>query len=332
MGPEADVDVIGFGALNMDVIYSVPSVEEAGLSPGSEVIGDAGSMDRLCARLEELGGPPVSLSAGGSAANTVHALHRMGLLTGYMGAVGDDDAAGPLSEGLGNVMYLGLVRRGRSGRTVIAVGPDGDRSIVVFPNSNDDLGPADVDHLLLARARMVHLSSFVGDLPLEAQVEAVRRLPKDVTVSLDPGALYALRGVGRIGPMLERVDVLMPAEGELLMLTGAPDRRSAVDALMDMGVGTVVCKLGTRGIYTYWPEGEYHLEAQPVKVTGDSVGAGDVADAGFLAGTLAGLGPVESTMLAHMAAVESLAGHGRDAYPDRDLLRTFLEEARARGR
>jgi len=332
LGPEADVDVIGFGALNLDVIYSVPSVEEAGLSPGSEVMGDEGSMDRLCARLEELGGPPASVSAGGSAANTVHALHRMGLPTGYVGAVGEDEAADRLSSGLGDGIYMGLVRRGRSGMTVIAVGPDGDRSIVVFPNANDDLSPADVDHLLLARARVVHLSAFAGDLPLGAQLEAVRRLPRDVTVTMDPGALYALRGVGQVGQLLERVDVLMPGEGELLMLTGAPDRRSAVDALMDMGVGTVMCKLGTRGIYTYWRDGEYHLEAQPVKVTGDSVGAGDVADAGFLAGMLAGLGPVDCTMLAHMSAVESLAGHGREAYPGREFLGSFLAEARARGR
>jgi ribokinase len=332
LGPEADVDVIGFGALNLDVIYRVGAVEEAGLSPGAEVIGEEGGMDALSARLEELGGPPVSVSAGGSAANTVHALRTMGVLTGYMGAVGNDEASGVLTEGLGDPMFLGLVSRGRSGRTVIAVGPDGDRSITVFPNVNDTLGPADVDHLLLARARIVHLSAFVGDLPLEAQVEAVRRLPKDITVSLDPGALYSLRGVEGTAPLLERADVVLPGEGELLLLTGAGDRHQAAEMLMDMGVGTVVVKMGSRGIHTYWSEGEYHLEARPVKVDGDSVGAGDVADAGYLAGMLARMPPADCTLLAHMCAVESLTGHGRDTYPDRSFLTTFLEEVKARGR
>jgi ribokinase len=289
-------------------------------------------MDRLTADLERLGGPPVSVSAGGSAANTVHALRRMGLLTGYVGAVGEDEAAGVLAEGLGDPMYLGLVRRGRSGRTVIAVGPDGDRSITVFPNVNDALAPGDVDHLLLARARIVHMSAFVGDSPLEAQVEAVRRLPRDVTVSLDPGALYALRGVEGIAPLLERADVVLPGEGELLMMTGARDRDEGAEMLMDMGAGTVVVKMGAQGIHTYWPEGEYQLFAEPVPVEGDSVGAGDVADAGYLAGMLASLGPTDCTMLAHMCAVESLEGHGRDTYPDRSFLASFLDEARARGR
>jgi ribokinase len=332
LGPEADVDVIGFGALNLDVIYRVTAVEEAGLFPGAEVFGDEGGMDALSARLEALGGPPVSVSAGGSAANTVHALRRMGLLTGYVGAVGDDEAAGVLADGLGDPMYLGLARRGRSGRTVIAVGPDGDRSITVFPNVNDTLAAAEVDHLLLARARIVHMSAFAGDPPLEAQVEAVRRLPRDVTVSLDPGALYALRGTDGIAPLLERADVVLPGEGELLMMTGARDRDEGADMLMDMGAGTVVVKMGPQGMHTYWSDGEYQLFAEPVGVEGDSVGAGDVANAGFLAGMLARLGPVDSTMLAHMCAVESLAGHGRETYPDREFLTTFMDEMRARGR
>ena len=328
MGPEADVDVIGFGALNLDVIHRVVAVEAAGLTPGAEVIGEEGGMDALSARLEELGGPPVSVSAGGSAANTVHALRRMGLLTGYMGAVGEDEAAGELAEGLGDGMYMGLVRRGRSGRTLIAVGPDGDRSIVVFPGVNDTLSPPDVDHILLARARIVHLSAFVGDLPLEAQVEAMRRLPKDITVSLDPGALYSLRGREGIAPLLERADVVLPGEEELLLLTGAGDRSEGADMLMDMGVGTVVVKLGSRGMHTYWPEGEYHLDARPVAVAGDSEGAGAVADAAYLAS----IPPADCTLLAHMCAVESLAGHGRETYPDASFLTTYVDELRARGR
>ena len=326
MGPEADIDVVGFGALNLDVIFRVPSVEDAGLEPGAEVIGDEGALGALTSSLEGLGGPPANVSAGGSAANSVFALRRMGYLTGYVGAVGEDDAADVLSRGLGDPMYLGLVRRGSSGRTLIAVGPDGDRSITVFPNANDQLGPTDVDHLLLARARVVHLSAFVGDLPLEAQVEAVARLPKDIVVSLDPGALYSRRGARAIAPLLERADVVMPGEGELLDLTGEADRDSAAASLIDMGVGTVVCKLGPRGIHTYWGDGDHLLRADHVSVEGDSVGAGDVADAGYLAGMLEGLPPEECTVLAHVCAVESLRGLGRESYPDWTLLEGFLSK------
>jgi ribokinase len=324
MGPEADVDVIGFGALNLDVIYKVGSWDKVGIEPGVEVTGVEGEMDTLRASLEAMAGPPVTVCAGGSAANTIYALRRLGFHTGYVGAVGEDDAASRLVPGLGADMYMGLVRRGRSGRTVIAVGPDGDRSITVFPNVNDTLGPADVDHILIARTRVLHLSAFVGDLPLEAQVQTVSRLPKDITVTLDPGALYSDRGLEAIAPLIARADVVLPGEGELLRLTGSPDRHTAAEKLLEMGVGTVVCKLGTLGIHTYWADGEHFLHAQPVHVGGDSVGAGDVADAGFIAGLLNGLSPEDCTALAHACAVESLGGLGREAYPDGTILEGFL--------
>jgi ribokinase len=328
LGPEADIDVVGFGALNQDIIYRVGSWETSGLVPGTEVMGDEGEMDRLTATLEALGGPPVSVSPGGSAANTVHALRRMGFLTGFVGVVGEDEAAHMLAEGLGADLYLGLVRRGMSGRTIIAVGPDGDRSIVVFPNANDALGSADVDHILIARARICHLSSFVGDLPLEAQCEAMRRLPKDITVSLDPGALYAARGMEGIAPLLERADLVLPSEGELLTLTREEGIEVAAGRLLDMGVGTVVVKRGSRGIHTFWDGGDHELAVRPVEVAGDSVGAGDVADAGFLAGVLRGLPPEDCTLLAHDCAVESLGGHGRDSYPDGPWLERAIEARR----
>jgi ribokinase len=271
-----------------------------------------------------MGGPPVSISSGGSAANTIYALRRLGFHTGYVGAVGENEAAERLVEGLGASMYMGLAPRGLSGRTVIAVGPDGDRSITVFPNANDTFDPQDVDHILLARTRILHLSAFVGDLPLEAQVEAVRRLPKDILVSLDPGALYADRGIEGVAPLLERADIVLPGEGELLRLTGEGDRHRAADTLLDLGVGTVVCKLGPQGIHTYWHDDDFLLIARPVKVEGDSVGAGDVANAGYLAGVLNSLAHEECTALAHACAVESLRGYGRESYPDGTILEGYL--------
>jgi 2-dehydro-3-deoxygluconokinase len=135
-----------------------------------------------------------------------------------------------------------------------------------------------------------------------------------------------------LAPLLERADVVLPGEGELLMMTGARDRDEGAEMLMDVGVGTVVVKMGGQGMHTYWRDGEYHLFAQPVPVEGDSVGAGDVADAGYLAGVLARLEPRDCTLLAHMCAVESLEGHGREAYPGRSFLTEFLGEVRSRGR
>jgi len=332
MGPEADLDVVGFGALNLDVIYSVDSVEAAGLEPGTEIIGWSGDMRHFSHTLESHGGPPVSVTPGGSAANTIYALKRMGFLTGYRGAVGEGDIGDRLIEGLGDPADLGVVRRGSSGSTIIAVGPDGDRSIVVFPNANDTLTTHDVDHLLIAKARVLHLTSFVGNAPLEAQTEAVARIPRDIKVTLDPGELYADLGVDGIAPLLERADVVMPNMAELLKLTGQRTREMAADLLFDMGVKVVLCKMGAKGIKVYFRNGSSLSNVgnkYGLKVKGDTVGAGDVANAGYLAGMVLGLSQNGASHLADECAYASIGGIGREAYPDKAFLMDRLEFARA---
>ena len=332
MGPEADLDVVGFGALNLDIIYRVDSVEVAGLEPGREIFGWRGDMRQLSHILESHGGPPVSITPGGSAANTIYALRRMGFHTGYIGAIGEGEIGDRLIEGLGDPMDLGVVRRGSSGSTVIAVGPDGDRSIVVFPNANDTLTKRDVDHLLIARSRVLHLTSFVGNAPLEAQVEAVARLPQDIKVTLDPGELYAALGMDGIAPLLERADVVMPNMGELLKMTGQTTRERAADLLFDMGVDTVVCKMGAKGIVTYERKDSSFSnigKKHKAKVMGDTVGAGDVANAGYLAGMVSGLSHIGASHLADECAYASIGGHGREAYPDKAFLVDKLKYATA---
>lgn len=329
MGPEADLDVVGFGALNLDVIYRVDSVESAGLEPGAEIFGWSGDMRHFSHTLESHGGPPVSITPGGSAANTIYALRRMGFHTGYIGAVGEGEIGDRLIEGLGGPADLGVVRRGSSGSTIIAVGSDGDRSIIVFPNANDTLTTRDVDHLLIAKARVLHLTSFVGNAPLDAQVEAVARLPLDIKVTLDPGQLYADLGVDGIAPLLERADVVMPNMGELLKMTGQTNRERAADLLFDMGIEVVVCKMGAKGIKTYVRNGSSFTnigKKEKSKVLGDTVGAGDVANAGYLAGMVSGLSYIGASHLADECAFASIAGIGREAYPDKAF---FLEKLKS---
>ncbi len=318
--------MVGFGALNVDVIYRLDRMEDAGFEPGVETFGEPGELEEMMLRLQSAAGPPVTVCAGGSAANTVYALHRMGFATGFVGAVGEDPEAGMLLEGLGDPGDLAVLRRGASGTTVIAVGPDGDRGIAVFPNANDELRAGDVDASLLARARVVHLTAFVGDGAMEAQLRALEGLPEGTLVTLDPGDLYAERGMEALEPLLARASVVFPGEGELLALTGERDRVAAAARLIELGTDTVVCKLGPRGIHTFWEGDDHVLWAQPVVPVGDSVGAGDVAAAGYIAGLLRGLPRTACTALAHACAVESLSGYGREGYPDRGFLEGLLAD------
>jgi len=62
------IDVIGFGALNMDHLYRVKQIVLDGEVPIDHV----------------------TVTPGGSAANTIYGLAKLGVRTGFVGAIGDD--------------------------------------------------------------------------------------------------------------------------------------------------------------------------------------------------------------------------------------------------
>lgn len=166
--------------------------------------------DHECEALE-----PPTFAAGGSGANTSHWLSALGATVRVAGCVGDDADGKFLVDSLAGVgVDVALVEQvpGQpSGRTQNIVDGRGGRLLVVHPGANDHfsrLVPTDALVAASTGARVVHLSSFVDSASLRAQVDLVRRLDRDVVVSLVPGALYARLGLDRLGPLLDRTDVV----------------------------------------------------------------------------------------------------------------------------
>jgi len=84
----------------------------------------------------------------------------------------------------------------------------------------------------------------------------------------------------------------------------------------------VLCKRGEKGVYFLSRDEEFELPAQSVDVR-DNTGAGDVFDAGFLAGLRMGRPLRESASFATRIAAKSLTGYGRTRYPGREDPRFF---------
>jgi len=104
-------------------------------------------------------------------------------------------------------------------------------------------------------------------------------------VSLDPGALYARKGLAALESIVERTFVLMPNAGELELLTGIADYKRGAEAMLKKGVKVVAVKLGNRGCYVTDGKRGHNVEAFKVNVI-DTTGAGDAFCAGFLYGLI----------------------------------------------
>jgi len=312
--------VVGVGALNLDLFYEVEDLGELGLEAGREVCCGPHGFEELYRRAKEKG-RLVARSPGGSAANTIYALGRLGFSTGFVGKVGVDPEGDLVLEGMAGVDLSRVKREGRTGLCLVVLDSRRDRALVVEPNANDALLFEEIDLDYICRFRHLHMSSFVGEGPFKAQLRLVGELPEGVLLSLDPGELYARRGIEEVEPLLERSWAVFITEKELFDLTGRRSMDEGARELLRLGPRFVVCKRGAEGAVLFGREETVALSAREEVRVVDNTGAGDVFDAGFLAGVLRGLSPEGCLELAHKLAAKSLQGFGRQCYPTEEDLR-----------
>jgi len=294
-------DVVCFGAMNIDRLYRVNHISKA--DEESEILD-----------LEE--------SPGGSAANTSVGLARLGVKTGYIGKI----AAGRegqfllgafIKEAI-NTNGIIVSKTGRSGTVIGFVDQKGERALYVDPGVNDSLEFDEINLEYAAGADFLHLTSFAGDKPFEAQKRLVRTLP-DAKVTLDPGTIYARKGWAELKPLVRKCFAVFPSETELSLLT-CKDYREGAEVLLAEGVKVVGVKLGEKGCYVTDGEEDHLIGPYKVKVV-DSTGAGDAFCAGFLYGLLKGKTLRECGILGNFVASRVLRKMGaRNGLPRKEDL------------
>ncbi len=296
------IEVIGIGALNIDQIYSVARILSDGEAPVTEF----------------------SLSPGGSAANTIYGLAKLGVSGGFLGTLGDDEAGRMLLEDFRNVgVDTGQirVRKAKTGATLCLTDKRGQRAIYVSPGANSLLERDDIDLDYIKQAQILHLSSFVGERQLEIQKQLMDRIYPSVKVSFAPGSIYAARGLAALSPIIKRTHILFFNRKEIEELTGEDFQRGAKRCL-DEGCQIVAISLGkgitkgttTAACYLATGDREYMIEAKKTKrAPGDTIGAGDAFTAGVLFGLLREKNLEECGYLGELVAQFSVACSGARA-------------------
>lgn len=328
-------DVVGFGALNLDHLYAVPQLLQDG---GVEVTTS-------------------TVQAGGSAANTIYGLARLGLRCGFVGIVGDDGPGNIVLESFKEVgVDTGgiLVKPGvATGHTICITAGQGQKAIYIVPGANDLLDSYDLDLAYLGDTRYVHISSFVGKSAFRQQLRVVEQLPPGAKISLALDAIYARHGLHAMSGLLRRCALVFANVEELRELAGQ-DLCSAAHACLDTGCEAVVVTFGAGTQQEHGPSSHEPQDNTAAMVVAkrrggrgqetiahtipavrthhgeivDTVGAGDAFAAGFLFGLLSRrYGLAKSGALGHTAAGFSLTQLGaRKGLPtQQELLARYAE-------
>ncbi|MBI2860931.1 MAG: carbohydrate kinase family protein [Chloroflexi bacterium] len=303
-------DVIGLGALNVDHIYRVDCI----LHDGEAVVNEVVSLP------------------GGSAANTIYGLSRLGIKTGFIGAVADDDDGRLAIEDLRragvDTAWIEVKPQARTGAT-LCLSDSNARSIYVLPGANSLLTADDIDLRYINGARLLHLSSLVDEAQLDMLSGLMGRL-KTVKVSFAPGTLYTVKGLKALSPILARSTLLFVNEDEIRQLTGHGVEDGA-GLCLESGADMVVVTMAL-GAYIRDARDEYFVEAPARDLNvADTTGAGDAFAAGFLYGWLRGKGTEECGRLGHAVARLSITHLGaRQGLPNAEELEQHYRQLYAR--
>lgn len=306
------LDVVGIGNALVDVLAHQEEgfLAEHGLVKGSMTLIDTDRAEVLYQAMAT--GIEVS---GGSAANTISGIASFGGRAGYIGRVFDDQLGAVFAH---DMRSTGVVYRSApavegppTGRCLIVVTPDAQRTMSTYLGSSEFFGPEHVDSELIASAQVTFLEGYLFDRPeaKEAYWKA-SRVAHDAgrRVSLTLSDTFCVERHRREWRDLvaDQVDILFANEAEALALYQVDTFDEALAAAR-ADVEVAVITRGPRGSVVARAEELVAVDAHPVEVV-DTTGAGDLYAAGFLFGFTRGRSMEACGTLGSVAA-SAVLGH-----------------------
>ena len=310
-----EFDVVGIGNALVDVIAHADDafIHRESLVKGSMTLIETERAVSLYTAL----GSAVEMS-GGSAANTMCGIASLGGRAAYIGKVSDDDLGlvfGHDLRAVGVAFRPGVPEADMpTGRCIIVVTPDAQRTMNTYLGVSSLLCVPDVDLATVAAGRVLYMEGYLFDRP-EAN-QAFRRAAQvahehDRMVSLTLSDSFCVdrhRDDFR-ALVADEVDILFGNEDELMSLYQVETFDDAVSAvrrdcsLAAITRGSLGCVIVTSGDII-------HVSAEPVQHVLDTTGAGDLFASGFLFGYTHDRDLAECARLGSIAAAEVISHVG----------------------
>lgn len=270
------------------------------------------------------------VTLGGSSSILAHNLAALGTSVGFVSEVGND-AFGEIAKTYLDESGVDLACfRHKPGATtgVTVLLPHGKRRhILTYPGVMSELRVEDLDLQYLTSARHFHLSSLFLQTGLHAGLPKLFDELKaaGLTLSLDTNDDPTGNWRGVLDRLLDKVDILLPNEDELLRIADTTTLEEGLGKLAPR-IPMIVVKCGERGALVQHGNERQWVQALAVNPV-DTIGAGDSFNAGFLSAWLAGKSPTIAAGMGNLAgALSTLLPGGVAAYRDATLRAQFLDQ------
>ncbi len=324
-------DVVGLGSAIVDIIARCDDdfIAKQGFDKGIMRLIDAEEAARLYSEM----GPAVEVS-GGTVPNTCVGLASFGGKAAFMGRTASDQFGEIFGHDL---RAIGVAFQNQpadggapTGRCLILVTPDGERTMNTFLGANTELSSDDLDPELIRTSQVLYLEGYAFDGPKakEAFYEAAkiaREAKTTVSLTLSDPFCVERHRQSFLDFIKSGVDLLFANQRELLSLYETEDFSEACNRLRKDCAFAAVTR-SEKGSLILTPDRAVEIEAEPVSHVVDTTGAGDLYAAGFLFGyarsydlrtcgrlgsiaaaeIISHIGPRPETSLAELAGAQNL--------------------------
>ena len=308
--------IYALGNALVDMEFSVDDgfLRRHQVDKGHMTLVDEARLDELLAALRDL--QPYRTS-GGSAANTMIAAQGFGARTFYSCKVANDDTGAFFVADLNTIGVTTNVQApsssAKSGRCLVLITPDGERSMSTFLGISDQLAVTEVDETALRHSQYLYIEGFLSSSATAAPaaircretaeahgIKTAMTLSDVSMVKFFREPLTAMLGNG--------VDHLFCNEEEALEWAGTDRLDIAAAELKDIG-RAVNITVGARGSVLIAGNERTDVPGFPVKPL-DTNGAGDIYAGACLAGWCAGMPAAAAARLGNFAASKLITQYG----------------------
>lgn len=281
--------VLGMGNALVDIITQIEDdsiLEGFGLPKGSMTLVDLDTSNYIHA---ETAGMPKSKASGGSAANTIHGLAHLGIETGFVGSVGNDDMGRFFKKDMqvNQIKPVLFKSMNETGRAMALISKDSERTFATYLGAAVELTEEDVSHDVFEGYDCFYIEGYL--VQNREMIEKAMRLANNASlkVYLDLASFNIVEENRDFFRSLisKYVDVLFANEEEIRALCGLSPEEGAME-VQDM-VDVAVIKMGAEGSFCVSDGQLVRIGVRPSSPV-DTTGAGDLYAAGFIYGHING--------------------------------------------
>lgn len=307
--------VVGLGNAIVDVLAHAEDtfLVANGIEKGAMTLVDEARATELYGAL----GQTVQVS-GGSAANTIAGVGSLGGKAAFIGKVRNDQLGTAFThdiQSLGVAFDTKAADRGpATGRCLIVVSPDAERSMSTYLGAAQDLTPDDVDVEVISRSAITYLEGYLWDPPAakEAFLKAAKAAhDADRQVALTLSDSFCVdRYRDEFHDLVKgNVDILFANEAEIMSLYQVDTFDEALQAVRGEARVAALTRSAAGSVIVV--DGEVHVvDADKPSALVDTTGAGDQFAAGFMFGWSTGRSPVECGRMGSICASEVISHMG----------------------